>query len=135
MYRCSSALPVPVRGFSLSNATTSFVIMGNTQALARAKVAEKNRRSLFMMLTTSHNIEGKTISEYLDIVSIGVGATLPKLKDISKRNWKAGVDEANEILKEQAASLGADAVVAIRYNHVYQSWGYMVFATGTAVKF
>ena len=87
-----------------------------------------------MILTTSQSIEGRPVSEYLDIVSYGTFATLPKIKDMGKGEWRAGVDDVNKALAGQASSLGADAVIAIRYEYAPHSVGYMVFAAGTAVK-
>ena len=58
-----------------------------------------------MIITTTLSVEGRTVSEYLGIV-------------------------ATEILLQQAASLGADAVVGVSYT----PFGMNICATGTAVR-
>lgn len=84
-----------------------------------------------MIITTSHNIEGQQISSYLGIVSGAVVATLPGGNKATQRAWKAGVDGVCEVLEQQAAELGADAVIAISI----ELNGMNLCGIGTAVKF
>ena len=39
-----------------------------------------------MIITTAQNVEGKSISEYLGIVSIGTLVTMPNFKEMKKKN-------------------------------------------------
>lgn len=83
-----------------------------------------------MILTTSQNIEGRQISEYLGIVSAAVITALPGGNKATQRGWKAGVDDACKLLEQQAAELGADAVIAVSM----QLQGMNLCTIGTAVK-
>lgn len=84
-----------------------------------------------MIITTAFNVEGKSISEYLGVVSAAMVMVMPGGNKGVQRGWQAGVEGATEILKKQAADLGADAVIATRY----EPFGTNICATGTAVKF
>ena len=72
-----------------------------------------------MIITTTLSVEGRTVSEYLGIVSAAQVMVMP-----------GGNDGATEILLQQAASLGADAVVGVSYT----PFGMNICATGTAVR-
>ena len=65
-----------------------------------------------MIVTTTLSVEGRTISEYLGIVSAAQVMVMPG------------------ILLQQAVSLGADAIVGVRY----EPFGMNICATGTAVR-
>ena len=84
-----------------------------------------------MIITTSPNIEGHQISNYLGIVSGAVVAALPGGNKATQRGWKAGVDGVCEVLEQQAAELGADAVIAVSM----EMNGMNLCGIGTAVKF
>ena len=77
-----------------------------------------------MIITTTLSVEGRTVSEYLGIM------VMPGGNKGVQRGWQAGVDGATEILLQQAASLGADAVVGVSYT----PFGMNICATGTAVR-
>ena len=81
-----------------------------------------------MIITTTLSVEGRTVSEYLGIVS--AAQVMPGGNKGVQRGWQAGVDGATEILLQQAASLGADAVVGVSYT----PFGMNICATGTAVR-
>ena len=83
-----------------------------------------------MILTTSQTIEGRQITEYLGIVSAAQVMVLAAGNKGVQRGWQTGVDGATETMKQQAASLGADAVVAARF----EPFGSNICATGTAVR-
>jgi uncharacterized protein YbjQ (UPF0145 family) len=104
-----------------------------------------------MILTTTHSIEGKFISEYLGIVSSQtiIGANF--FKDILAgiRDFFGGrrgayekvLDQAKQFamneLENRARQMGADAIVGIELD--YETVGtrgsmLMVTVTGTAVK-
>jgi uncharacterized protein YbjQ (UPF0145 family) len=84
----------------------------------------------FMIITTAFNVEGKTVSEYLGVVSAAMVMVLPGGNKGVQRGWQAGVEGTTELLKQQASDLGADAIIATRY----EPFGMNICATGTAVK-
>ena len=84
-----------------------------------------------MIITTSHTVGDRQISEYLGIVSAAQVMVLAAGNKGVQRGWQTGVDAMTEALKQQAASLGADAVVAARF----EPFGSNICATGTAVRF
>lgn len=103
-----------------------------------------------MIVTTTNNIEGKKVSRYIGIVSgeAIIGANIVKdffagIRDIvggRSGSYEQGLREAKEIalreMEEQAARLGANAVLAVDLD--YETMGsngsmLMVSASGTAV--
>src|SRR5438128_2097628 len=102
-----------------------------------------------MIVTTGNEVAGHTISQYLGVVrgivvrspSIAQGF-LGGLNQIVGGNVAAYVEvceaarrEAFERLVEHAAAVGADAVIAMRYDATEFSTGVTeVLAYGTAVK-
>lgn len=83
-----------------------------------------------MVLTTSQTIEGRQITEYLGIVSAAQVMVLAAGNKGVQRGWQTGVDATTEAMKQQAVGLGADAVVAARF----EPFGSNICATGTAVR-
>lgn len=83
-----------------------------------------------MIITTAFSVEGRTISEYLGIVSAAQIMVMPGGNKGVQRGWQAGVDGAVAILQQQAEALGADAVIAARF----EPFGSNICATGTAVR-
>lgn len=83
-----------------------------------------------MIITTAFNVEGKTVSEYLGVVSAAMVMVMPGGNKGVQRGWQTGVEGATELLKKQASDLGADAIIATRY----EPFGMNICATGTAVK-
>ena len=102
-----------------------------------------------MLVTTTHGIEGRSVTEYLGVVTaqgvLGVNA----FKDVSagvrnifggraksyENELASGVSDVLAEIEQQAAKLGADAVVGVDID--YESVGdtmLMVSASGTAVK-
>ena len=105
-----------------------------------------------MIITTSGNVEGKTISEYKGIVFGEVVSGVNFLRDIgaSFRNFFGGRSEGYEDelmnarekalleMEQRAMARGADAVIAVKMD--YEVLGsdngmLMVTCSGTAVKF
>jgi uncharacterized protein YbjQ (UPF0145 family) len=102
------------------------------------------------LLTTSSQLEGYQITEYLDVVfgEAIVGANifrdlLASVRDIvggRSGAYEAELRKAREIalgeLEQAAAAMGADAVIAIDvdYETVGQGSMLMVTASGTAVR-
>ncbi len=102
-----------------------------------------------MIVTTTHEIQGQTIREYLGIV-VGesivatnifrdIGAALRDVVGGRSGAYEKKMQEAREIalgeMTEKAQALGADAVVGVDID--YETVGnnmMMVSASGTAVK-
>lgn len=104
-----------------------------------------------MILTTTHAIDGQTITEYLGVVTgeAILGANIVRdlfagIRDIVGGRSGAYEEElrkareiAMEDLAQEAASRGADAVVAIDLDYETVGQGgsmLMVTASGTAVR-
>ncbi len=83
-----------------------------------------------MIITTALSVEGRTITEYLGIVSAAQVMVMPGGNKGVQRGWQAGVEGATAILQQQAEGLGADAVIAARF----EPFGMNICATGTAVR-
>ena len=80
-----------------------------------------------MIITTTHDIQGSTISSYLDIVGGRSGAYEEKMQEAR--------DIAMSETEEKAQELGADAIVGVDID--YETIGntmLMVSASGIAVK-
>ncbi len=102
-----------------------------------------------MLIVTTENINGKDL-EMLGIVSGSTVQTVNALRDIgaSFKNLVGGeVKKYNEMMEkarnlaidrmtEQAAKMGADAIVSVRFSSAQIMQGAAeVMASGTAVKF
>lgn len=83
-----------------------------------------------MIITTALSVEGRTVTEYLGIVSAAQVMVMPGGNKGVQRGWQTGVEGATAILQQQAESLGADAVIAARF----EPFGTNICATGTAVR-
>ena len=105
-----------------------------------------------MILSTTNNIDGKTANQYLGIVTgeTIIGANIFKdffasIRDIVggrsgsyERVLREAKDTAIKEMQEEAARLGADAIIGIDldYETVGANGGMlMVTASGTAIKF
>jgi uncharacterized protein YbjQ (UPF0145 family) len=102
-----------------------------------------------VIVTTTHDIQGKTITEYAGIV-VGetilgtnifrdIGAGLRDLVGGRSGAYEKKMTEARETaikeMSEKAAALGADAVVGVDIDYETVGQGMMmVSASGTAVK-
>jgi uncharacterized protein YbjQ (UPF0145 family) len=102
-----------------------------------------------MILTTTHELHGRTIQDYLGIV-VGetilatnifrdIGAGLRDLVGGRSGAYEKKMNEAREIalreMQERAQALGADAVVGVDIDYETVGNGMMmVSASGTAVR-
>jgi uncharacterized protein YbjQ (UPF0145 family) len=102
-----------------------------------------------MILTTTHELNGRTIQDYLGIV-VGetilatnifrdIGAGLRDLVGGRSGAYEKKMNEAREIaikeMEEKAQALGADAVVGVDIDYETVGNGMMmVSASGTAVR-
>ena len=90
-----------------------------------------------MILTTTQNIEGRTITEYLGIVC---GEAFENKEFKGEQYYLSILNNARTLalkqMEERADSLGADAVVGVRIDFDVSDMGpcIMVNASGTAVK-
>ena len=102
-----------------------------------------------MILTTTNNIEGQEISQYMGLVFGEVIEGMNFLKDLGAglRNLVGGrsqgyensvIDGRNEAIEEltkRAQQLGADAVIGIKFDYEAIVEGMvMITCSGTAVK-
>ncbi|HVG65629.1 MAG TPA: YbjQ family protein [Actinomycetota bacterium] len=102
-----------------------------------------------MLITTTPGIEGRAVAQYLGVVTAqgvlgvnvfkDVGAGVRNIFGGRSKSYEnelaSGVSDALAELEQQAAQLGADAVVGVDID--YESVGdkmLMVSASGTAVK-
>ena len=103
-----------------------------------------------MVLTSTSNLDNKTIKEYLGLVTgeTIIGANVFKdffagIRDIVggrsgsyERVLKEAKDIAIEEMKDQASKLGADGIIGIDLDYATVGSGMlMVTVTGTAVRF
>lgn len=102
-----------------------------------------------MLVTTTHEIQGKTVQEYLGIV-VGetilgtnifrdIGAGLRDIVGGRSGAYEKKMNEARETalneMQEKARALGADAVLAVDIDYETVGNGMMmVSASGTAVR-
>lgn len=90
-----------------------------------------------MILTTTANIEGRTIADYLGIV---FGEAFENKEFRGERYYVSILTNARTValkqLEERAAILGADAVIGVKVDFDLSDVGpcVMVSATGTAVR-
>jgi uncharacterized protein YbjQ (UPF0145 family) len=102
-----------------------------------------------MIVTTSHNIEGKKIAQYIDIVSseviigtarmtelrAGIADMMGKRASGFEKKLLEAKEDAMTSLKMQACTLGANAIIGVDLDYgVLSSNKMMVVANGTAVK-
>lgn len=83
-----------------------------------------------MIISTAISIDGRQIKAYLGIVSAARIMVMPGGNSAVQRGWQAGVNDTTELLMQQAAALGADAIIGARF----EPFGSNICATGTAVK-
>ena len=104
-----------------------------------------------MILSTTNNIEGKSVSDYLGLVSgdsvVGINVfrdTFAAIRDIvggRSKSYEKELARAKEYALQEmravAESLGADAVIGIDFDYETVGGGrmLMVSISGTAVKF
>lgn len=83
-----------------------------------------------MIVTTSQNVEGRTISEYLGVVSFAEVMMMAGGNKGTARGWQTGVNDSVAGLIQEAEGLGADAIIATHF----EPFGTTIVAYGTAVR-
>src|SRR5262249_8891846 len=111
--------------------------------------SDKNRRTSAMLVTTGNEIAGQTITSYLGLVR-GIVVRSPNiaqgllggLKSMIGGNiesfaqvWATAREDGCERMEQHAQEIGADAVIAVRYDATEFAQGTTeVLCYGTAVK-
>lgn len=88
-----------------------------------------------MIVSTTNNIDGKNVSQYLGIVSGCVMAGFPGGAKAVQRGWVTGVEGAQKEMESQASSMGADAILSVKIGTHKSGVGDYVYIIGTAVRF
>lgn len=83
-----------------------------------------------MFLTTTDNIQGKNVTEYLGIVASVILTVMPGGNKMMGNAIDNFTKQAQEDLERKAAKLGADAVIGLKF--AMQGNNFMLL--GTAVK-
>ena len=83
-----------------------------------------------MFLTTTDNIQGKSVTEYLGIVASVILTVMPGGNKMMGNAIDNLTKQAQEDLERKAAKLGADAVIGLKF--ATQGNNFMLL--GTAVK-
>lgn len=83
-----------------------------------------------MFLTTTDNIQGKNVTEYLGIVASVILTVMPGGNKMMGNAVDNFTKQAQEDLERKAAKLGADAVIGLKFT----TQGNNFMLLGTAVK-
>ncbi len=83
-----------------------------------------------MFLTTTDNIQGKNVTEYLGIVASVILTVMPGGNKMMGNAIDNFTKQAQEDLERKAAKLGADAVIGLKFT----TQGNNFMLLGTAVK-
>ena len=83
-----------------------------------------------MFLTTTDNIQGKNVTEYLGIVASVILTVMPGGNKLMGNAIDNFTKQAQEDLERKAAKLGADAVIGLKFT----TQGNNFMLLGTAVK-
>lgn len=83
-----------------------------------------------MFLTTTDNIQGKNVTEYLGIVASVILTVMPGGNKMMGNSIDNFTKQAQEDLERKAAKLGADAVIGLKFT----TQGNNFMLLGTAVK-
>ena len=83
-----------------------------------------------MFLTTTDNIQGKNVTEYLGIVASVILTVMPGGNTMMGNAIDNFTKQAQEDLERKAAKLGADAVIGLKFT----TQGNNFMLLGTAVK-
>lgn len=83
-----------------------------------------------MFLTTTDNIQGKKVTEYLGIVASVILTVMPGGNKMMGNAIDNFTKQAQEDLERKAAKLGADAVIGLKFT----TQGNNFMLLGTAVK-
>lgn len=83
-----------------------------------------------MFLTTTDNIQGKNVTEYLGIVASVILTVMPGGNKMMGNAIDNFTKQAQEDLERKAAKLGADAIIGLKFT----TQGNNFMLLGTAVK-
>lgn len=83
-----------------------------------------------MFLTTTDNIQGKNVTEYLGIVASVILTVMPGGNKMMGNAIDNFTKQVQEDLERKAAKLGADAVIGLKFT----TQGNNFMLLGTAVK-
>lgn len=83
-----------------------------------------------MFLTTTDNIQGKNVTEYLGIVASVILTVMPGGNKMMGNAIDNFTKQAQEDLERKAAKLGADAVIGLKFT----TQGNNFMLLGTAAK-
>lgn len=83
-----------------------------------------------MFLTTTDNIQGKNVTEYLGIVASVILTVMPGGNKMMGNAIDNFTKQVQEDLERKAAKLGADAVIGLKFT----AQGNNFMLLGTAVK-
>ena len=83
-----------------------------------------------MFLTTTDNIQGENVTEYLGIVASVILTVMPGGNKMMGNAIDNFTKQAQEDLERKAAKLGADAVIGLKFT----TQGNNFMLLGTAVK-
>ncbi len=87
-----------------------------------------------MIISTTNFIDGKTVSQYLGIVSgCVIGAFAGGAKS-TQRCWTNAVEGAQKEMAAQATNLGADAILGVKMDAHKSGVADYLCLIGTAVK-
>ena len=110
------------------------------EAEAIRLAAEYRARKKNFVISTTNNIEGRTILKYLGL-ACGTGSFNPAgflgeglSKTFGSVYAQGAVDRATEAMAANALKLGADAIVGVTTDFEYVKPYTFVYVTGTAVK-
>ena len=87
-----------------------------------------------MIISTTNTIDGKTVTNYLGIVTGCVMAGFPCGAKAVQRGWTTAVEGAQKEMVSQASALGADAILGVKIDAHKSGIGDYLYITGTAVK-
>lgn len=85
-----------------------------------------------MIISTTDNIEGKKISEYLGLVSSSSFILAGGFPKKVNEKWSEVISKCQAEIVAQAAKMNADAIVGVTMGAFPDTFVYM---TGTAIKF
>ncbi len=87
-----------------------------------------------MIISTTNTVDGKTVSQYLGIVSGCVIASFAGGAKATQRGWTSAVESAQKEMAAQAGSLGADAILGVKIDAHKSGVADYLCIIGTAVK-
>ena len=87
-----------------------------------------------MIISTTNSIDGKSVSQYLGLVSGCVIASFAGGAKGTQRGWATAVEGAQKEMVAQAEGLGADAILGVKMDAHKSGVADYLCLMGTAVK-